>query len=75
MFAYGVSVGRVVLNLVIEGPVVGTIATLIGIAFTVDLAQLALLLILAISVIAIAPVLSVRKLQRMDIPSTLRVME
>ena len=99
MFAYGVSVGRVVSNLVIEGLVVGTIATLIGIAlgyglllwmihslvpatypelgvaFTVDLAQLALLLILAISVIAIAPVLSVRKLQRMDIHSTLRVME
>ena len=99
MFAYGVSVGRVVSNLVIEGLIVGTFAALtgivlgfilllwiihslvpasypeLGIAFTVDLTQLALLLIAAISVIAIAPILSVRKLQRMDIPSTLRVME
>lgn len=99
MFAYGVSVRKVLSNLVIEGLVVGIFSTLIGItlgfvlllwiihslvpdtypelgiALTVDPTQFVLLLIAAISVIAIAPILSVRKLQRMDIPSTLRVME
>ena len=99
MFAYGVSVSKVILNLAIEGLVLGIVATTIGVAlgwglllwiihtlvpnaypdlgivFTVDPSQLVSLLLLAIAVIALAPALNVRKLQRMNISTTLRIQE
>lgn len=99
MFAFGVSVPRVLFNLAIEGLVLGAVASVIGlglgyallvwifvalvpngypelgIVFAVNLAQVIVLLAIAIAVIALAPVLSVRKLRRMDVPSTLRVLE
>ena len=99
MFAFGVSVGKVVLNLAIEGLILGVFSTAIGIVlgyvllvwiivalvpngypdlgiiFAVNVAQISLLLAIAVAVVALAPVLSVRKLQRMDVPSTLRVLE
>ena len=99
MFAYGVSVGKVILNLAVEGLIIGAIATVfgvvlgyglllwmihspvpaiypdLGIAFIVDPAQVAVLLIIAIAVITLAPALNFRKLQRMNIPTALRIHE
>ncbi len=99
MFAYGVTVAKVVANLAIEGLILGVVSTAIGIvlgyalllwiinslvpnaypdlgiAFTVNLAQVVLLMAVAIAVIALAPALSARKLQRMDVPSALRILE
>ena len=99
MFAYGVPVRRVLGNLAVEGLVLGTIATLLGVVLgygmllwlihdlipasypdlgvilSVRAPQMAVLLAAGIAVVAFAPVLTVRKLRRMDVPSTLRVLE
>ena len=99
MFAYGVPVGRVVLNLAVEGLMLGIVATALGIVLglglltwmivvlfpasypdmgvimSVELLQMAGILAGGIAVVALAPALTVRKLRRMDIPGTLRVLE
>ena len=90
---------RVLGNLAVEGLVLGTIATLLGVVLgygmllwlihelfpasypdlgvvlSVRAPQMAALLVAGIAVVALAPVLTVRKLRRMDVPSTLRVLE
>ena len=99
MFAYGVPVRRVLGNLAVEGLVLGTLATLLGVVLgygmllwlirelipasypdlgvvlSVRAPQMAALLAAGIAVVALAPALTVRKLRRMDVPSTLRVLE
>ena len=99
MFAYGVTVRRVLGILAVEGLVLGTLATLLGVVLgygmllwlirelipasypdlgvvlSVRAPQMAALLVAGIGVVALAPVLTVRKLRRMDVPSTLRVLE
>ena len=47
----------------------------LGIAIVVSPATLATALGLGVLAVAIAPLLTVRKLRRMDLPATLRVME
>ena len=99
MFAYGVSVRRVMFNLSIEGLVLGILATAAGIVFgfglllwmiyvltpasypdmgfiaSIDVPETAAILATGIAVVALAPIFTVRKLQRMNVPSTLRVLE
>ena len=99
MFAYGVAVRRVLGSMAVEGLVLGTIATLLGIVFgygmllwiiyglmpasypdlgiilSVNVPGMAAILAGGIAVVAIAPALTVRKLRRMDVPATLRVLE
>ena len=99
MFAYGVPVRKVLGILAVEGLVLGSLATLLGIVLgyglllwfirelipasypdmgvilTIRLPQLAAVLAAGIAVVALAPALTVRKLRRMDIPGTLRVLE
>lgn len=99
MFAFGVSVRRVVGILVTEGLLLGIIATALGVGLGylilrwivaslfpdvapdlgvvigVDYLAMTVVLAAGIAVIAVAPALTVRKLRRMDIPSTLRVLE
>ena len=47
----------------------------LGVAVAVDLPAMAATLLAAVVVIALAPVLTLRKLRRMDVPATLRVLE
>ncbi len=99
MFAYGVNVAKVILNLAIEGLILGAAATAIGVVlgwglllwiinsvmpnsypdlgvvFSVNAPILILFLVFAVLVITLAPALTFRKLQRMNIPDTLRVQE
>ena len=98
MFAYGVSVRRVVSNLAVEGLALGALATIPGILFgyvlllwvvvlspetypdmavllSVDVPEMAAFLAMGVGVVAVAPTFTVRKLRRMYIPGTLRVLE
>ena len=47
----------------------------IGVLLAVDIPAMAVILAAGIAVIALAPALTVRKLRRMDVPATLRVLE
>ncbi len=47
----------------------------LGVDLAVDLPAMAVILAVGIAVIALAPALTVRKLRRMDVPATLRVLE
>ena len=47
----------------------------LGVNLSVDVPQMAAVLAAGIVVVALAPALTVRKLRRMDVPSTLRVLE
>jgi len=47
----------------------------IGLVITVSNLSLILAVILGVVVVALTPLLSIRKMARMDLPSTLRVME
>ena len=47
----------------------------LGVILTIHVPQLAVVLAAGIAVVALAPALTVRKLRRMDIPGTLRVLE
>ncbi len=47
----------------------------LGVLLVFDPANLALVLVLGVLAVAAAPLLTVRRLRRMDVPSTLRVME
>lgn len=47
----------------------------LGIRIVFEPLTLALVLVMGVAAVAIAPVLTVRRLRRMDVPSTLRVME
>ena len=47
----------------------------LGVVLSVRVPQMAAILAGGIAVVAIAPTLTVRKLRRMDVPSTLRVLE
>ena len=47
----------------------------LGVRIVFDPLTLALVLVMGVAAVAIAPVLTVRRLRRMDVPSTLRVME
>ena len=99
MFAYGVSVRRVLGVLAVEGVILGAFATFFGVvlgygillwiiygvvpasypdmgfSLSFDVAEMAGFLAAGIVVVALAPALTVRKLRRMDIPATLRVLE
>lgn len=99
MFAYGVPVRRVIGNLAVEGIVLGTLATVLGMALgyglllwivlvlfpasypdlgvmlSIDLRGMAPILAAGIAVVGLAPAFTVRKLQRMNVPATLRVLE
>lgn len=99
MFAYGISVRRVIGNLAMEGLVLGVLATILGIILgyalllwmilslipasypdmgvilTINIPAMAGFLGIGIAVVALAPALTMRKLQRMYIPGTLRVLE
>ena len=99
MFAYGVSVRRVLGVLVVEGVILGAFATVLGVVLgygillwivygvvpasypdmgfgiSFNVAEMAGFLAAGIAVVALAPALTVRKLRRMDIPGTLRVLE
>ena len=99
MFAYGVSVRRVVGSLATEGLVLGALAALLGVVFgyalllwmvnvlvpqsypdmgvllSINAPAMAVLLAAGAAVVGLAPALTVRKLRRMDIPGTLRVLE
>ena len=99
MFAYGVSVRRVVGSLATEGLVLGVAAAALGVVFgyalllwmvlvlvpqsypdmgvllSINVPVMAAFLAAGAAVVALAPALTVRKLRRMDIPGTLRVLE
>ena len=99
MFAYGVSVRRVLSVLAVEGVILGAFATVLGVVlgyglllwivygltpasypdmgFTLsfNVVEMGAFLAGGILVVALAPALTVRKLRRMDIPATLRVLE
>jgi putative ABC transport system permease protein len=99
MFAFGVTVSRVLRIATIEGVLVGLVGTLLGILLglavtqwfivelagstlpdvqllpTVSIETIASTIVLGIVAVAVAPLLTVRRLHRMDIPGTLRVME
>ncbi len=99
MFAYGVSVRRVLGVLAVEGVILGAFAAVLGVvlgyglllwiiygvvpasypdmgfSLSFDAVEMASFLAGGIVVVALAPVLTVRKLRRMDIPGTLRVLE
>ena len=99
MFAYGVSVRRVVGSLATEGLVLGVVAAVLGVVFgyalllwmvivlvpqsypdmgvllSINIPVMAVFLGAGAAVVALAPALTVRKLRRMDIPGTLRVLE
>ena len=99
MFAYGVSVRRVIASLAVEGLVLGVLAAMLGIVIgyalllwmvlvlvpqsypdmgillSINMPVMAAFLAVGAAVVALAPALTVRKLQRMDIPGTLRVLE
>jgi putative ABC transport system permease protein len=99
MFAYGVPVGRVLANTVIESVIVGALGTAIGIGLghaivgyitrfmlpgtlpdvAVDPAVSSVTIwtavVLGIVAVSIAPLFTVRRMRRMDIPATLRVVE
>ena len=99
MFAYGVSVRKVVGSLAVEGLVLGVAAAAMGVVFgyalllwmvrvlvpqsypdmgvllSINAPAMAGFLAAGAAVVALAPALTVRKLRRMDIPGTLRVVE
>ena len=99
MFAYGVSVRRVLGSLATEGLVLGVLAAALSIVFgyalllwmilalvpasypemgvllSINAPSMAAFLAAGAAVVALAPALTVRKLRRMDIPGTLRVLE
>lgn len=70
----GVIGGYVMLTWAVESLLNNTAPDL-GITQTISLSSMALVLILGVFAVAVAPLLTVRKLRRMDIPSTLRVQE
>ena len=99
MFAYGVTVGRVVRGSIAEALIIGALGTAVGIAAgrgvlhwivttnmaetmpdigtLITVAPLTYLLALVAGTIAVgaAPLLTLRRLRRADLPSTLRVVE
>jgi putative ABC transport system permease protein len=99
MFAYGVPVGRVLTNTVVESVIVGALGTAIGIGLgqlivgyitrfmlpgtlpdvsvepAVSTATILTAVGLGIIAVSIAPLFTVRRMRRMDIPATLRVVE
>ncbi len=99
MFAFGVPVRRVLGVLIMEGLLLGLLATVLGVVLgyglllwilrvilprsapdlwvplAMDVPTLAVTLAAGVAVIGLAPVLTIRKLRRMDVPSTLRVLE
>ncbi len=99
MFAYGVSVRKVLGSLATEGLVLGVLAAVLGVVFgyalllwmvlvlvpqsypdmgvllSINVPVMAGFLAAGAAVVALAPALTVRKLRRMDIPGTLRVLE
>ena len=99
MFAYGVSVRRVLGSLAMEGLVLGILAAVLGVVFgyalllwmvrvlvpasypemgvllSINIPAMVAFLAAGAAVVALAPALTVRKLRRMDIPGTLRVLE
>jgi putative ABC transport system permease protein len=99
MFAYGVPVGRVLVNTVVESVIVGALGTAIGIGLghaivgyitrfmlpgtlpdvaidpAVSTTTIWSAVVLGIVAVSIAPLFTVRRMRRMDIPATLRVVE
>jgi putative ABC transport system permease protein len=99
MFAYGVPVGRVLTNTVLESVIVGALGTGIGIGLghaivgyitrfmlpgtlpdvtitsAVSSTTIWTAVVLGIVAVSIAPLFTVRRMRRMDIPATLRVVE
>ncbi len=99
MFAFGVSRRQAVGLAMIEGALLGLLATALGLAAGFGLVQwfvgsvfprtapeigllrwitpqtLVVVVVMGVAAVALAPLLTVRKLGRMDLPGTLRVME
>ncbi len=99
MFAFGVPLRTVVLELVVESALIGVAATVAGIGLglallgwiagtllpttlpelsvepVVGLSTYVTAAVLGVVAVAVAPLLTVRRLRRMDLPSTLRVVE
>ena len=99
MFAFGVPLRTVVLELVVESALIGVAATVVGIGLglallgwiagtllpttlpelavepVVGLSTYLTAAVLGVVAVAVAPLLTVRRLRRMDLPSTLRVVE
>ncbi|MEZ5179064.1 MAG: FtsX-like permease family protein [Acidimicrobiales bacterium] len=99
MFAFGVPLRTVVLELVVESALIGVVATAVGIGLglgllgwitgtllpttlpdlavepVVGVSTYVTAAVLGVVAVAVAPLLTVRRLRRMDLPSTLRVVE
>jgi putative ABC transport system permease protein len=72
--AVGIGVGRALVTWMTQGLMADTIPEL-GIVPEVAAGTLVTAVVLGVVAVALAPLLTVRKLRRMDIPSTLRVVE
>jgi putative ABC transport system permease protein len=72
--AIGIGVGRALVTWMTRGLMADTIPEL-GIVPEVAAGTLVTAIVLGVVAVALAPLLTVRKLRRMDIPSTLRVVE
>jgi putative ABC transport system permease protein len=72
--AIGIGVGRALVTWMTQGLMADTIPEL-GIVPEVAAGTLVTAVVLGVVAVALAPLLTVRKLRRMDIPSTLRVVE
>lgn len=99
MFAFGVPVRTALRMAIIENLVIGTLATVIGVAgglgmvwwmtrrlfaetmpdfaleVTLRPATLAVVVVMGVLAVAIAPVFTLRRMRRMDLPGTLRLVE
>ncbi|MDR9451450.1 MAG: FtsX-like permease family protein, partial [Acidimicrobiia bacterium] len=99
MFAFGVPVRTALRMAIIENLVIGTLATVIGVAgglgmvwwmtrrlfaetmpdfaleVTLQPATLAVVVVMGVLAVAIAPVFTLRRMRRMDLPGTLRLVE
>mgnify|MGYP001247020010 CR=1 FL=1 len=70
----GIGAGRVVLSWIVNRMLPGVVPD-VGVVDHLGLSTIGLALLLGVLAVSVAPLLSYRRLARMDIPSTLRVME
>ena len=70
----GLALGRLLLGWLIGSQLPETFPD-IGVTPTVSTATLVTAVVLGVVAVAIAPLFTIRKLRRMDVPSTLRVVE
>jgi putative ABC transport system permease protein len=72
--AVGIGVGRLLVTWMTQGLMADTVPE-IGVIPEIAIGTLVTAVVLGVVAVALAPLLTVRKLRRMDIPSTLRVVE